>query len=431
MYQIGVVGPNTSVDRILGLADEFGQVMRFIPLPYSEFQETRNIVKENDHQVDMWLFSGKLSYLIAKSVLESDENLVHIQHTESSLYRCFLLMAYHQGKFIERVSIDELADSQLEVALQQLDFPAKDLFVKTYDIETNPDDLLAFHLQLWREGKTEGAITCFEGVYLALKEAGVPAYWFTPSELEVHQALRILSERVRAFYFKDTQIAVEIIEIDDFDKIAENARNPYRLQYLELRLKEALIRLCETIDGSLMERGNGRYVIFSSRGAIERRIDMLRKTIEQLSLESESRVAVGIGFGETVFSAEVNALRAIQHSKEKTEPGIVIVQEDGKVIETAGKDQGLSYSYRMDDPQFLDQLKKANVGIRTYNKIAAFVRRMGWTNFTTKDLATQLHLDERNVRRIITSLSEVGLAAYVGEEATSLRGRPSKIYRLE
>lgn len=52
---------------------------------------------------------------------------------------------------------------------------------------------------------------------------------------------------------------------------------------------------------------------------------------------------------------------------------------------------------------------------------------MGWTNFTTKDLATQLHLDERNVRRIITSLTEAGLAVCVGEEATSSRGRPSKI----
>lgn len=431
MYQIGVVGPKTSVDRILGLAAEFEPIMRFIPLPYHEFQETRRIVQENDDQVDMWLFSGKLPYLIAEDVLHTDENLVHIQHTESSLYRCFLLMAYHQGKFIERVSIDELYESQLEVALGQLDFAAKDLYVKTYDIDTNPDDLLDFHLQLWREGKTDAAITCFEGVYLQLKEAGVPAYWFTPSELEINQALRILAERVRAFYFKDTQIAVEIIEIDEFDKIAEKARNPYRLQYLELRLKEALIRLCETIDGSLMERGNGRYVIFSSRGAIERRLDMLKNTIEQLALETESTVEVGIGFGETVFSAEVNAISAIQYSKEKAESGIVIVQEDGTVIESAGKDEELSYSVRMDDPEFLERLKKANVGIRTYNKIAAFVRKMGWATFSTKELATQLHLDERNVRRIITSLAEVGLAVCVGEKATSSRGRPGKIYRLE
>ncbi|MCM2535808.1 hypothetical protein NDK43_30415 [Neobacillus pocheonensis] len=42
--------------------------------------------------------------------------------------------------------------------------------------------------------------------------------------------------------------------------------------------------------------------------------------VDQLSLESESTIAVGIGFGETVFAAEVNALSAIQHSKERTDP---------------------------------------------------------------------------------------------------------------
>lgn len=52
--------------------------------------------------------------------------------------------------------------------------------------------------------------------------------------------------------------------------------------------------------------------------------------VDQLSLESESTIAVGIGFGETVFAAEVNALSAIQHSKERTDLGIVIVQEDGR-----------------------------------------------------------------------------------------------------
>ncbi|MET3292851.1 UNVERIFIED_CONTAM: hypothetical protein ABID98_005548 [Brevibacillus sp. OAP136] len=430
MYQIGIVGPKTSVDRIVRLAEEFSQGMRFLPFPYAEFQETRSIVQEHDHQVDVWLFSGQLSYMIAKSVLGTDENLMHIQHTESSLYRCFLLMAYNQYAFFKRVSIDDLTESQLNDAFDQLDLPTSNVYIKTYDIDTNPNDLLDFHIQLWKEGKTDGAVTSFEGVYQGLVAAGVPAYWFTPTRLEIRQTLRILEEKVRAFYFKDTQIGVEIIEIDDFDKIAEKKRSPYKLQYLELRLREALIRLCETLDGSLMERGNGRYVIFSSRGAIERQIEQLKQTVEQLALESESTVAVGIGYGETVFAAEVNALHAIQHSKEKAEPGIVIVQEDGTVIESVGKEQELSYSFRTDDKEFLEKLKKGNVSIRTYNKVAAFVRRMGWSSFTTKDLATQLKLDERNVRRMVTCLTEVGLAEYVGEEASSTRGRPSKIYRL-
>ena len=430
MYQIGIVGPKTSVERILSLTEEMDLGLRFLPFPYRQFQETRTIVKENDHQVDIWFFSGKLSYMIAKNVMNSDEKLIHIQHTEASLYRCFLLIALNHKITVERISIDELEETKIDEAFEQLALETPNVYIKKYDLDTNPDELLKFHLNLWNEGMIEAAITCFEGVYQGLEAAGVPAYWYTPTNLEIQQTIRILEEKVRAFYFKDTQIGVEIIDINDFDKIIEKARSPYNLQYLELRLKESLIRLCESLDGSLLERGNGRYVIFSSRGAIERSFNMLVQIVDQLSLESGSTIAVGIGFGETVLAAEVNALSAIQHSKERMDRGIVIVQEDGQVIESAGNEDELSYSYRLEDKYFIEKLEKGNVSIRMYSKLAAIVRRMGLSSFTTKEIATHLRLDERNVRRIVTSLTEVGLAECIGREASSSRGRPSKIYRL-
>ncbi|MEJ8547250.1 hypothetical protein [Brevibacillus borstelensis] len=431
MHRIGVVGPQPSVERMIDMGKEFEKDMRFFPYPYERFQETRELVKTNADQVDVWLFSGKLSYMIARQELGTAENMVHVQHTEASLYRCFLMMAKEQGRFLERVSIDELEKTQLDFALQQLEIEPRDVYLKIYDVDTNPEELLDFHLQLWREGKTDGAITCFEGIYRGLKAAGVPVYWFTPTRLEILQTFRIVAEKVRTLYFKDTQIGVEIIEIEQFDRVAEKAKSPYHLQHLELRLKEALLHLCEKLNGSLLEKGNGRYVVFSSRGAIEREIDILRETIRQLSLVAESMVAVGVGFGETVFTAEVNARRAIQQSKEKAERGIVIVQEDGTVIEAAGLENELAYSSRMQDREFLDKLKKGNISVRTYNKIEALVRRMGWSDFTTKDLALHLHLDERNARRIVAYLCEVDLAECVGEESVSTRGRPSKIYRLK
>ncbi|UOQ91876.1 hypothetical protein MUO14_15305 [Halobacillus shinanisalinarum] len=430
MYKIGVVGPGSSVDRMISMAEGFGEDMQFIPYPYVEFQETRQIVSQNDHQVNFWLFSGKLSYMIAKSALDSDEHLIYTQHTESSLYRCFLHKAFFQGTFVDDVSVDELTRNELDEALKQLDLTLGKVFVKTYDIDTKPNDLFNFHLDLWKKGQTNASITCFEGVYQRLKTAGVPVYWYTPSQLEIRQTLRVLAEKVRTFYFKDTQIGVKIIDIEHFDKIKQKARRPYDLQYLELELKKTLIGLCDSLEGSLLEKGNGRYVIFSTRGAIERGIRLLKKDVEQLALNSGTSVAVGIGFGETVFSAEVNGLRAIQQSKEKANSEIIIVQEDGTVIESAGKEDELVYSSLMNDEKILNSIKKANVSFKMYNKIVALVKTKGWDHFTTSDLATHLGLDERNARRIVSSLSDVRLLQYIGEKSLSTRGRPSKLYRL-
>ncbi|WP_257349789.1 hypothetical protein [Pseudalkalibacillus decolorationis] len=432
MFKIGVVGPERSVERILSMAKEFEQGMEFIPFPYKDPKETKRIILECNDQIDSWLLSGPIPYEIAKDTLGSDENLEHIWLTESSLYKCFLDMIYSKGKLLERVSIDiPSSTNTVEEALQQLETAPRELYLRTFDVDIDPKELFQFHFDLWENGKTEGVFTCFPSVFEDLKKAEVPTYWISPSRMEILQSLRIFDEKVRTSYFKDTQIGVEIIEIEHFDKFIEKAKSSYHLQYLELKLKETLLQLCEKLDGSLSEKGNGRYVIFSSRGVIEQEIRMLQETVRYLSVEAETTVAVGIGFGKTVLLAETNARRAIQQSKEKDQRGIVIVQEDGTIVESVGQEKELTYAYRTEDKEVMEKIKKGNVGIKTYNKIDALTRRMGWSDFTTKDLATHLNMTERHTRRILTELCAADLAERIGEEAHSSRGRPSTIYRLK
>lgn len=430
MFRVGVVGPKQSVERILDLAKEFDQGMNFIAYPYKETKETESIVLENDAYVDYWLFSGPIPYTVAKNALGSAKRMEYIYPTESSIYKGFLEMVYTQGKLLDRVSVDMLSSTKfMEDSLKNVKISVSDLYVKTFEANIDPGELLDFHLGLWKEKKTEGAMTCYPTVYQSLKEAGIPAYWITPSQMEIYQTVRVFVEKVKTSYFKDTQIGIEMIEVEHFDRIKESAKTPYHLQYLELRLKESLIKLCEQLDGSLLEQGHGRYVIFSSRGTIEREIPVLRETVQYLSREADTTVAVGIGFGETAFSAEMNAHRALRQSKEKEVRGIVIVQDDGTIIEWAGQEEELIYSYRADDKETMEKLKKGNISVKTYKKLDALLQKMGWTVFTTKDVAKYLQMSERNAQRIVADLSEVGLAECTGEESPT-RGRPTKRYRL-
>lgn len=317
-----------------------------------------------------------------------------------------------------------------EEATSQINLKIPKVYTKEYDLNVDTNELLNFHLDLWKRGKTEGALTCFPSVCEALREKGIPAYKMSSSKMEIRQTLRILSEKVRSSYFKGTQIGIEIIEVEYFNRVAEEMKTPYHLQYLELRLKEMLIQLCEKLNGSLSEKGNGRYMIISSRGAIQREIMTLENTVQKLAFEADTTVAVGIGFGETAFSAEINAFRAIQHSKATKKRKIVIVQDNGNIVESPGKQKELQYDSRTHNETLLKKLKKGTISVKTYKKILALIKRMGWQEFTTKDLATHLEMTERNVRRIVAYMCEVDLAQCVGEEANATRGRPSKIYRL-
>lgn len=431
MHKVGVVGPQPSIERILDVANEFEHEIEFIPFPYEDAREVREIVKQHQAQVNGWFFSGPIPYMMAKKILGADANYVYAPYTGSSLYKCLLQMSHHQQQTLQGISIDMIHSEDMQESLNELEIPIRDIYVKQYDEEYNAQDLLRFHLQLWKEGKTKSVLTSLFTVYQALKKEGIPVYRIFMTRMEIRQALKILVEKVKSSYFKDTQIGVEIIEIDQFDQIAEKSKTRYYLKHMELRIKQTLLHLVEKIDGSLIENGNGRYQIFSSRGAIEREIDLLRSTVQQLSLDVEVPVAVGIGFGETGFSAELNARKAVHHAKEKADGGIVIVEDDGLIIESVGEEEELAYAYRSNDKELLEKLHLANVSVKTYKKIEALVHRMGWDGFTTSDLASHLSMTVRNAQRIIGSLCETGLAEYKGEEQSSPRGRPSKIYKLK
>ncbi|MED1470584.1 hypothetical protein [Bacillus salipaludis] len=431
MFKIGLVGLETSIKQILDLAKEYKQELDFIPLPYVEVEEVERIVTVHHSDVHAWLFSGPLPYEMAKKTLGTDKIMVHVPATESGFFKAFLELSDELGRLIKKLSIDTMTTNNIsEEALSQLNINKTTVYTKTFDLDVNTNELLQFHQELWNQGKTEGALTCFPSVCEALREEGIPAYRMSMTLMEIRQTLRILLEKVKTSYFKDRQIGVEIIEVEYFNRVAEEMKTPYHLQYLELRLKEMLIQLGEKINGSFSEKGNGRYMIFSSRGAIERAIAALEETVQKLAFEAETTVAVGIGFGETAYAAEINAFRAIQHSKEMKKREIVMVQDDGKIIESPGQNNELQYEIRSQNEILIEKLKKGNISVKTYKKIVALIQKMGWHDFTTKDLAAHLEMTERNVRRIVTDMCEVKLAKYVGQEAYATRGRPSKIYRL-
>lgn len=430
MHRIGVIGPPESIERILDVANEYEHEIKFIPFPYQESREAKNIVTEHQHQVNGWFFSGPVPYIMAKDVLGSNANYVYSPNTGSSLYRCLLQMMHdHQKHTLDEISIDMIETENIHESLNEMGISIGKLYIKSFDEEYNSQELVQYHVQLWKEGKTKVALTCLNSVYHALINEGVPAYRILITKMEIRQALEIIIEKVKGSYFKDTQIGVEIIEFDQYDQIAEKAQTRVQLQQLELKIKQTLLHLCEKLDGSFMEIGDGRYQIFSSRGAIIREIDILYSTVRQLTLDTEVPVAVGIGFGETAASAEMNAYKAVQYSKEKSDHGISIIQEDGTIIESIGQDEELTFAYRSHDKSLLEKLNQANLSIKTYSKIEALIHRMGWEGFTTADLASHLSMTKRNAQRIVASLCEFGLAEYEGEESQS-RGRPSKIYRL-
>lgn len=429
MFTVGVVGSATSVHKVISIAQNLDLKAHFISLPYTNFQETKEIIQAHDHEVDFWFPTGQLPYAIAQESLQTDEYLIPIQNNEASLYKAFLEAAYNSNVFLKQLSVDEMAEHILEDALMQLNIPSANIYLKIYDTTTTTEELIDFHQKLWEEGKTCGAITSFEGVYRELKQAGIPVYWYSISHSEIIHACKMLEEKIKTSFFKDTQIGVCIIDVEDVDATILPT-NPYAQQYQALQIKEVLINLCEHVDGLLTEKGDNSYLIASTRGAIEKNMQTLRQKIHELKLLSDKRIITGIGYGETALAAEVNAALANQHSKQNEQNEVYIIQEDGSVIEHLGNNKELIYLNKLLDTPSVEALKEANISMRTYNRIKALLLKLGTDHFTTLDLTNHLHIENRNARRIVTNLSKAGLIECIGESTHHVKGRPRKVYRF-
>jgi hypothetical protein len=443
--KIGVVGPKASVERILFVANQMGLDIEFIPFPYKNHEEIATCIQENDRKVNRWLFSGIIPYVQAKSVLGMKENFSYcLTGGGAALYKCFFQMGFQRQKSVwQGASIDifdtrdvqklfhEVFQEVLQEALEELKIPIHSVYTKTFDLEVDTDTLVQFHQNLWIAGKTNGAITCLERVYQKLQNQGVPVYWVSPTKMEIRKTLELIIEKEKTAYYKEMQISSVVISIKELEKNIIKTSEHYKVQRLELRIKDVLLKLCESIDGHLVEQSNGRYKIFGSRGVIERELDRFQRTQEQLEIEFGSPVLIGVGFGKTAFSAEVKAHHAIRHAQEKAQATIVLMYEDDMIVELVGGTENLSYSSTSNDPVLLEKLRQAQVNLKAYQRIKAISISSGWDSFTSSELAQHMSVTERNVRRILKSLQLVGLVDCVGNKTQSNRGRPSKIYHFK
>ncbi len=431
MRKIGVVGPDQSIRRILDVARTLDINIELVPYPYDDAHETVDIIKKSFHKVKGWLFTGSLPYMLAIETFGTDENFAHCAFDGAGLYKCFLQVAYHQNTIMERLSIDIPDMENLTEAIHDLEIPNREIYVNRYGTKFDTQSIIQFHRDLWKAGKTDAAITSLGAAYIALKQDGdIPVYRNSVTATSIRYAIKVLNEKTAASFFRSTQVGLEVIEIENFDEVIEKLASSYNIKRLELRISKELIDLSEKLNGCLLERGRGRYEISSSRGAIDREMGLLKDVVRRLSLELHVPVAVGIGFGETVSSAENNARRALLHAKKRKKEKLVIIQEDGVLIESVGQPEELTYEYFSDDQELLEKLHEADVGIKNYKKIEATVRRMGWNTFTSSHVAEELGVTERNVRRILAGLTKVGLIECIGEEFSTVRGRPSRLYRI-
>lgn len=429
--QLGIVGPQDSVNLISNVADEFSDRLIKKPFIYTRFEETKDIINEHKDEVDVWLFSGQAPFAIAQPFLE-DQNGFFPHLNGSSLTKVLLDIAYKDQKKLSKLSFDTIPSDEVYETFTELELNTTELMLYPYTGYKPTEELVDYHYQLFKKGKVENCITCIHSVYESLKKINVPTYRIKPTKMVIRETILMACQKSEIIQFKNSQVSVLILQIYEMNKlIAENSAS-FDAHRLNLKIQEIIIDFAENILGSFMHQGNGKFIIFSTRGSLENHNNNNNISIflEKITIITKLNANIGIGYGKTIFGAEQNAYLALNYAKQYQNNCIMLANESGIIEGPLQDEKSFSYSYRSDDTLVTNKLKLSGVNISTYNKIISIQDKHGTGSISAYELAQWLGMTQRNARRILSDLKKHELAEVVGEEAPVTRGRPRKIYRV-
>ncbi|MED1471014.1 hypothetical protein [Bacillus salipaludis] len=423
----GIVGPSDFVQLICDIAVEYNDQIEAIPFTYQNMEEVTNIMQQNQHRTDLWIFAGPGLYNAAQQS-GTNQPFFFLGLDGASLTKTLVEIGYKDGASLERVSIDMLTERDVIETYRDLGISSDQVYVHEYLHDTPHEDLLAFHQKLFNNGKVNLCVTCLYSIYETLRSQGMPVYRVTPTRSNIRETLKKAIQQWEMLHFKQSQIASLLIQIQRMEKKSDFHTVSYDLHRLNLELQSAVLNFSESISGSFMSIGVGTFMIFSTRGSLHDSRQQIPSLLEELALITDLPANIGIGYGDSALAAEENARLALNHALNYGSFSAFLVDTNGTIEGPLKEGENITYSYRTDNKEMSDKLKDSGITITTFNKIISVQKRLGTNSITAANIADWLKMTPRNARRILNGLVEQGIAEIIGEEAPTSKGRPRKIY---
>ena len=429
--KLAIVGPSDSIALIEEVGKEFVDRIQLVSCIYNDASEVPSMIARHDAEIDIWVFSGIVPYRYAVAAANSIKPKLYVSHTGSSIYRVFLHL-FRQNRPITSMSFDTFSRKDIIETFADAEVALPQIYVKDYVGIVSAAELTDFHLDLWRQGKTEVAVTCFRATYLELKRQGVNAFRIWPTRSNIRSILDLALTKADALFSKAGQIAIQHIAIDDYDEFSREAVSGYAVLKVELQLQELLIRFAEQVQGAMISQGKGHFTIYSTRGAMETITQGFSNlpVVGEIGRRLSVGVSGGLGFGDTAYSANEHAGIALGIARRKGKSKWMVVLDDKTVIGPLNSELSLSYSLRSSSVDAMDLAKSLNVSGTTLNRLLSVFHKLDGATIGAESLAQYLSMTERNARRLLANLAANGMALESGEE-THGAGRPRKMYRID
>lgn len=428
--KIGAIGPSDSLNQIREVAMKDPRI-ELIEFEYSHRDQLQPILTKHRYDVTQWIFSGQNPYYYAidLGLITAEEASFPPLHGISLLGTC-MRVVHDKGSVVKRMSLDTVDEKTVSLVLKEFSLQNLSFELFPYDHYKPYDELINFHLEKFEQGKTEVAMTCLLTVYNELTKLGIPCYRLVPSQLAIQTVLNLLVTRANSQIYEKLKVAIIGFELRNSgtEKVSLHV---YENRKKQLHLELQLLHVAELLNGTLVDQQDGRFHIYTTYGDLEllNSNQSFVDVVKEVEIQTSTELMVGIGSGYTVYEAKKHMEIAFLQDSTKNETSILFVDEDKKVIDYA-EDYTSFYTVENLPPLWKKTMQENDYTPIIPAKIYHFLKLKRIDQFSSELITSLLKNTDRNTRRILGELEQMGLLEVIGEESSGRPGRPKKIYAI-
>ena len=387
--------------------------------------EVENLYKTHVDEMDCFICSGSIFYhALTKKVGFPAKPCYVIDDFEGNLNDIFLRLLLNDRQVdFKRVFIDTACPFNdylgLKTFLKESDWPHFNSIDDKYiDIEELTNTTLAQHIKLHEEGKIDLSITRFGTIVKILDDLGYKViYMYPPKEYLFNFIMQIVS----SFHLKQSKSQLSGAVVLNIHNVSSERReaitnelNAYFMNLAQLNGYEFIFQInYEKIEILTLYRD----LEILTKGFTDSTV--LKTFIDPY----EEKIMIGIGTGKNIYSAKVNAYKALDYSNNSSD--LYFVNEENTLLGPIGADDSISIdSIPNERLQYFSN--KFHVDHMNLQKIVALTKLKDTTKITGSELADYLKITLRSANRLINRIEEHGGAKCYTEKRGEGRGRPKR-----
>lgn len=424
---IGVIAPAIIARRIQKAIKGFPTFTLVLQVS-DEMSDSVSLTKELEDKVDVLLFSNYETYKLVKSHVEFRVPAHYIPLKASGLYGALYRLA-RKVPIMNGITVDTLSKQEVSHVLQELGESIEVHPVVNHRIFQTSSQIISLHSELFKNGKSQGALTGSKEISEELDRYGVPNEWVTPTEEDIIVSLERALLSCRKRQNKDSQIVMGRM------KMAHCPEGVYELGGHQIQKKKVLIRqlirdYAAALESHLITLTEDEFLFVTTRGIFERVTEGYKNIplLQSFKEDSEITLSMGVGFGFSAKDAGIHAWVALRQSMQFGDNQCFIVREDKSVVGPVEMAHPLIYSLSVTDSSLLQKAEKTGMTATYLGKMLAQIKRNDRITYTAQEIAGILGVTIRSAHRILLQCLDAGLIQIVGEEKLSSKGRPRQIY---